>query len=83
MDDAPLRYSAHARKRMVTREITEDDVEGIIAYPIRRSVTHHKVIHTGYSGDGRLLAVVTDRTETFVFSVVDKERRRRKRRYRK
>lgn len=58
--------------------ISEDEVEGIVRYPAwRRRAAKGRIEHYGYSDDGRLFKIVTDRHETRVISVIDDERRTR------
>ena len=83
MDSRRLRYSPHARAKMMKRDISEDEVEGITAYPLSRSVTSRGVEHVSFSDDGRVITVVTDHTETFVITVIEQERRQRQRRKRR
>ena len=80
MDACPLRYSLHARERMKQYRISEDEVEAIVWYPICRIVSHRAVKHYGFTDDGRQAKVVTDRSETFVRTVTEEERRRMGRR---
>jgi Domain of unknown function (DUF4258) len=80
MDIGHLQYSRHAHRRMRKRRITEDEIEAIVWYPIRRVVTESAVEHYGYADDGRKMKVVTDRTETYVISIIDEERRPHNRR---
>ena len=80
MDTPPLRYSLHARERMKQCRISEDEVEAIVWHPICRIVTHRAVKHYGFTDDGRPAKVVTDRSETFVKTVTEEERRRKDRR---
>jgi len=60
--------------------ISEDEVEAIVWYPINRIVTHCAVEHYGFTDDGREAKVVTNRRETFVFTITDENRRRKDRR---
>ena len=81
MDERFLQYSPHAFDRIVGHRVSEDEVEAIVFTPMNRIVSHQRVEHHGYSADGRELIVVTDRSETFVITIIDAERRRRNRRY--
>jgi hypothetical protein len=83
VDELSLRYSAHAREHLIEYLLGEDEVEAIVWYPSRRFVTADAVEHYGWSSDGREIRVVTDRSETFVITIVDTEHRRRLRRYRR
>ncbi len=84
MDEGGLEYSPHAREKMSTDGISESDVEGTVDWPTRRNRTYYgRIQHFGYSGDGRLINVVTDKSETYVITVIDVEKRRRARRNRK
>ena len=65
---------------MVLRRISEDEVEAIVWYPIRRVVSRWSVEHFGFADDGRKLKVVTNRQETFVRTITDEDRRREDRR---
>jgi hypothetical protein len=79
MDEQALQYSRHARKRMATNHVTEDEVEAIVWYPAwRRQSLRGRVEHFGYSDDGRLFSVVTDRYEELVITVVEHSHRERK-----
>jgi hypothetical protein len=81
MDGDPLEYSPHAREKMISDGFNEDDVEGTIDWPVRRERSYHgRIKHFGYASDGRRLNVVTDSTERFVITIIDLDKRRRKRR---
>ncbi|MBV8298161.1 MAG: DUF4258 domain-containing protein [Candidatus Eremiobacteraeota bacterium] len=80
MDEDPLQYSRHARDRMREDGISEDEVEAIVWYPVRRAVSPLAVEHYGYADDGREFKIVTNRSETIVITVVDEEARRKLRR---
>jgi hypothetical protein len=75
-----LQYSRHARERMEYYRISEDEVEAVVWYPIRREVTHSAVKHYGFVDDGREMKVVTNRAETIVVTITDEDRRRKYRR---
>ena len=60
--------------------VSKDEIEAVVWCPIRRNVTPRAVEHYGYADDGRLLKVVTDRTESYVVTITDEERRRTGRR---
>jgi hypothetical protein len=78
MDEHPLQYSRHARRRMRRLRISEDDVEEIVWCPADRVVTGSAVEHYGYLYDGRKCKVVTNKSETIVTTVMcDKEPRPR------
>ena len=79
MDIPTLRYSPHARRRMRKYRISEGEVEAVVWYPVRRCVTHSAVEHFGFIDDGREIKVVTDRSETFVYTITEEERRRKDR----
>ncbi len=68
---------------MIKRNISEDEVEGITAYSLGRSVTSRGGEHVSFSDDGRVITVGTDHTETFVITVIDGEGRQRQRRKRR
>ena len=80
MDEHPLQYSRHARQRMRLYRISEDEVEAVVWYPIRRGVTPSAVEHYGFVDDGRTIKVVTNRAETFVFTITDETRQKSDRR---
>ena len=81
MDEKRLRYSRHARQRMRKRLLLHEEVDAIVRWPAWRRATHRDTIkHYGYSDDGRLIGVVTDRDERLVLSVIDERRRERRRR---
>ncbi len=83
MDEQPLQYSRHARRRLVTRHITEDEIEAIVRYPGWRVRSSEGTIeHHGYSDDGRLFTIVTDWAQTRVITIIDTLRRRRRNRRR-
>ncbi len=80
MDGDPLRYSAHAIEKMRSDSVFEEDVEGTIDWPIRRGWSYERrIVHFGYTSDGRLINVVTDASETYVITVIDVEARSRER----
>ncbi len=84
MDEWPLQYSRHARERMIEHRITQDEVEAIVRYSAwRRHSSDGKILHYGYSDDGRLFKIVTDRDEDRVVSVIDERRRWRRTRTRR
>jgi hypothetical protein len=60
--------------------IWDDEVEAVVWYPIRRDITSSAVEHYGFVEDGRKIKVVTDRAETFVFTITDEDRRKKDRR---
>jgi hypothetical protein len=60
---------------MRERRISEDEIEAIVWYPMDRIVTHTAVEHYGFADDGRKLKVVTDRSETYVITITEEERR--------
>ncbi len=73
MDVEPLEYSGHALRRMRHHRITKDEVEAIVHYPAwRRRSGHARIEHFGYSDDGRLFKIVTDRYERRVITVIHK-----------
>jgi Domain of unknown function (DUF4258) len=80
MDVPRLQYSRHARERMEYYCISEDEVEAVVWYPIRREVTHSAVKHYGFVDDGRKIKVVTNRAETLVVTITEEDRRRKDRR---
>lgn len=75
MDIPRLRYSPHAAARMRTYRISEDEVEAVVWYPARRIVSRWAVEHYGYADDGRKIKVVTNRSETYVYTITDEDRR--------
>jgi hypothetical protein len=80
MNGDPLRYSPHATDKMRSDGIFEEDVEGTVDWPIRRGWSYnHRIAHFGYTSNGRLINVVTDASETYVYTVIDVEARRRER----
>jgi Domain of unknown function (DUF4258) len=80
MDEHPLRYSRHARERMDGHHISDDEVEAVVWYPIRRDTTPSAVEHYGFLDDGRTIKVVTNRAETVVLTITDESRRKKDRR---
>jgi Domain of unknown function (DUF4258) len=80
MDIPRLQYSPHAQARMRDYGLSEDEIEAIVWYPVRRVVSPSSVEHYGFADDGRRFKVVTDRTETYVITVTEEERRRKYRR---
>ena len=80
MDEPSLEYSRHAFDRVGGRQVSVDEIEAIVWNPMKRHVSHGTVEHHGYSEDGREIIVVTDRSETYVITVLDKNRRRAHRR---
>jgi Domain of unknown function (DUF4258) len=76
MDIPRLRYSRHARERMEHYHISGDEVEAVVWYPTRRDVTPSAVEHYGFVDDGRSIKVVTNRAETFVFTITDEHRQK-------
>lgn len=84
MDEIVLKYSPHARHKMSRDGVLEDDVEATVQYPTERRRSYlGRILHFGYTSDGRLINVVTDRSERFVHTVIDVNKRVRKRRARK
>ncbi|MEA2721923.1 MAG: hypothetical protein QOJ39_3787 [Candidatus Eremiobacteraeota bacterium] len=84
MDREALEYSRHARDKMSTSGIFEDDVEGTVDWPTRRCRTYdERIEHFGYSSDGRVINVVTDQSERYVITVIDVNKRSRERLRRK
>ncbi len=84
MDERPLQYSRHARERMIEHHVSDDEVEAIVRYAAwRRRSSDGKVLHYGYSDDGRLFKIVTNRYEDRVVSVIDERRRWRRNRKRR
>jgi hypothetical protein len=51
--------------------ISDDEVEAVVWYPVRRDTTPSAVEHYGFVDDGRKIKVVTNRAETFVFTITD------------
>lgn len=73
MDVEPLEYSEHVLRRMRSSCITKDEVEAIVYYPAwRRRSRLRRIEHFGYSDDGRLFKIITDRYERRVITVVEK-----------
>jgi arginyl-tRNA--protein-N-Asp/Glu arginylyltransferase len=60
--------------------LTEDEVEAMVWYPMRRVLSATEVEHYGYADDGREFKVVTDRSETYVVTITEEQRRRKFRR---
>jgi hypothetical protein len=65
-------------------DVFEDDVEATVEYPTQRRRSYFgRILHFGYTSDGRLINVVTDDSERYVHTVIDVNKRVRKRRARK
>ena len=80
MEERALQYSRHARERMAARRVAQDEVEAIVWYPAwRRRSREGRIEHFGYSDDGRLFSIVTDRYEERIITVIDRSHRERKR----
>jgi hypothetical protein len=56
---------------MARRNISEADVERIVANPTRGTFARDIIEHFGYAADGRALNVVTNRAEDFIITVVE------------
>ncbi len=80
MEHRSLEYSPHAFGRLHGLHLSKDETEAIVRNPMKRNVSHSAVEHHGCSDEGRELIVVTDRSEPFVITVIDKNRRRETRR---
>jgi hypothetical protein len=80
MDIPRLQYSRHARERMEDYRISDDEVEAVVWYPLRRDTTPSAIEHYGFIDDGRKIKVVTNRAETFVITITDETRRKKDRR---
>jgi hypothetical protein len=80
MDVPRLQYSRHARERMDSYHISDDEIEAVVWYPTRRDTTRRGVEHYGFIDDGRKIKVVTNRAETFVITITDEDRRKNDRR---
>ncbi len=69
-----MRYSDHAIEHLRDRRFTTSDVLAVIANKTRgvyEPLVRDRRVHFGYSADGRLLNVVTDKAVTIVISVIE------------
>jgi hypothetical protein len=67
-------YSEHARQRMAERDVTEVDVESVLAAPIGRPTAGNRprrLVITGFDTNALPLCVVVDEADTdYVVSVL-------------
>lgn len=68
-----MRYSTHARKRMIDRTVTEAEALAILANPGRGTFAppgRDVIEHFGNLADGRPINVVTNRARTLVITII-------------
>jgi hypothetical protein len=59
-----LVYTAHAKDQMLARDYSKSDVEQALADPVRGTFAppaRNRIEHFGYTAEGRIINVVTDR----------------------
>jgi hypothetical protein len=68
-----MRYTTHAEQKMAERNITQAEVEVVVANPERGKFdppARDRREHFGYTSDRRPLNVVTNRAATVVITLV-------------